>query len=183
MVLQVSSSRISLRLIRSRSTAASFHISTHFLPSAICSGVQSANGEDLSMQEILARLDGSRWGVPATFYSRSSSLSSTGICASTMSQKFNSPQRVKARCFAVFASAFGCVAFSSVAIRTSNAADFVAGSSPARQIISASAAIFSSLTSSPSVSRLGNPRRRSRLRLRDARVQQATGHSSPKRNG
>ena len=62
-----------------------------------------------------------------------------------MPEKFNSPQRVKARCFAVFASALGWVACSSAAIRTSNAADFVAGSSPARQINSASAAIFSSL--------------------------------------
>ena len=41
----------------------------------------------------------------------------------------------------MFASTFGCVAFSSVAMRTSNAA---ADSSPARQIISVNASIFSS---------------------------------------
>src|SRR5688500_7485306 len=46
------------------------------------------------------------------------------------------------RCFAVFASAFGCVEFSSLASRTSRAAE---GSSPARQIISVKASIFSSL--------------------------------------
>src|SRR5829696_8821316 len=62
----MSSSRISLRLIRSRSTAASFHVSAHRLPSASCSGVQSANAEDFFMHGILARLTGSRRGDPAT---------------------------------------------------------------------------------------------------------------------
>lgn len=57
-----------------------------------------------------------------------------------MPAKFNSPQRVKAKCFAVFAEAFGCGAFSIVAISTNKAAEDV---SPCRQIISASASIFS----------------------------------------
>jgi len=58
--------------------------------------------------------------------------------------RFNSLQRVKARCFARFASAFGCDAFSNGDMRISSAADFVPASSPARQISSANAAIFSS---------------------------------------
>ena len=60
MVLYVSSSLISLRLIRSRSSPASLHVSTHFLPSAISSGVQSASAEDLFMQRILTRFASSR---------------------------------------------------------------------------------------------------------------------------
>ena len=52
MVLWVSSSRISLRLIRSSSTPARFQVSTHFLPSAICSGVQSSNAEDLFYRDL-----------------------------------------------------------------------------------------------------------------------------------
>src|SRR5215213_6952615 len=62
----MSSSRISLRLIRSRSTAASFHVSAHRLPSASCSGVQSASAEDFFMHGSLARLTGSRRRDPAT---------------------------------------------------------------------------------------------------------------------
>ena len=76
--------------------------------------------------------------------SANNSFSNSAICASTIPLRFNSPQRVKARCFARFASAFGCVAFSNVDMRTSSAADFVPASSPARQINSANAAIFSS---------------------------------------
>src|SRR6185295_18779999 len=75
--------------------------------------------------------------------SANSSLSSTAICASTIPLKFNSPHRLKAKCFARFASAFGCVAFSNVDMRTRSAADFVPASSPTRQIISANAAILS----------------------------------------
>jgi len=40
---------------------------------------------------------------------------------------------------------FGCVELSSVDIRTSSAADLVCGSSPVRQIISASKSSFSSV--------------------------------------
>src|SRR6185369_12385106 len=76
--------------------------------------------------------------------SASNSLSNTAICVSTTPLKFNSPQRVKARCYARFARAFGCDAFSNVDMRTSSAADFVPASSPARQISSASASTFSS---------------------------------------
>ena len=61
-----------------------------------------------------------------------------------MPLRFNSPQRGKARCFAKFASIFGSVAFSSVVIRTSNAA---VGSSPPRQIFSVSTLILSSVKS------------------------------------
>lgn len=186
MVLCVSSSRISLRLIRSSSTAASFHVSTHLLPSAICSGVQSSNAEDFFMQRILTWSAGSRWGVPAT---KTISVTRRAV-HSQLLQSVRRPccrssthhSEVKARCFAVFASAFGWLACSSAAIRTSNAADFVAGSSPSRQIISANAAIFSSLHPLHRFQGFGNPGRRPRLHLPDARVQQATDRSSPVRN-
>jgi len=54
--------------------------------------------------------------------SASSSASMIGVCASTMPQRLSSPHRVKAWCFAVFASTFVYAAFSSVAIKTSSAA-------------------------------------------------------------
>jgi len=61
----------------------------------------------------------------------------------------DSPQRLKAKCLAVFASSLGSFEFSIAPIRTNKAADLVSGSLPARQIISASNSILSSLQSSP----------------------------------
>ena len=58
---------------------------------------------------------------------------------STILYRFNSPQRVKAKCFAVFASSLGSLELSSVPISTNSAA---ADSLLARQIISASASTF-----------------------------------------
>jgi hypothetical protein len=76
------------------------------------------------------------------------------ICSSTMPWRFSSPQRVKARCFAVFAWALGWVEFSRVESRTSRAAE---GSSPARQIRSANASILSSLEGTKKLSMMLSP--------------------------
>lgn len=59
---------------------------------------------------------------------------------STIPKRFNSPQRVKAKCFTVFASTFGCVELPSTPISTNSAP---ADSPPPPQIISASASILS----------------------------------------
>src|SRR5215217_5429736 len=61
------------------------------------------------------------------------------------SKRFDSPQRVKAKCFAEFASSLGSREFSSVPMSTNNAA---AVFSPARQITSTSASTFSWFESS-----------------------------------
>src|ERR1043166_4308139 len=71
-----------------------------------------------------------------------------------MPHRFNSPQRVNAKCLTICASVLACGELSSNDMRISNAADFVSGSSPARQIKPDIASIRSSIESPLKVSSL-----------------------------
>jgi len=116
------------------------------------------------------------------FFYVNNSRSSTAIWASTTPKLFSSPQRVKARYFTWFTSAFECGESSILAIRTSNAE---AASSPAPQIISVSASIFSAPGSCSLASLVAKNRMSRRCfhvpRL-VSRVEQATDRLSPMRS-
>src|ERR1700752_687331 len=120
---------------------------------SVCLGRKQPLPWDLALEDVttncdIPKMSSSRQLEPADetkSYDRclawaSNSRSRTTICASTIPKRFNSPQQVKAKCFTVLASAFGCVECSSIPISTNNAP---ADSSPAPQIISANASILS----------------------------------------
>src|ERR1044072_1989332 len=75
-------------------------------------------------------------------------------CESTIPKTFNSPQRVKAKCFTTCASALGSDEGCNASMSTNSAAE---DSSPPLQIISASASILSLLESSSVLSGGSSP--------------------------